>query len=64
MKSLNKSANNLFTNHQHGFLPKKSCISQPLTAMKFKKGNPVDVINVDFKKAFDKVPHERLLLNS
>ena len=25
------------------------------------KSNPVDVIYVDFKKAFDKVPHKRLL---
>ena len=25
------------------------------------KSNPVDVIYVGFKKAFDKVPHERLL---
>ena len=25
------------------------------------KSNPVDVLYVDFKKAFDKVPHKRLL---
>ena len=52
---------------QHGFLPKRSCMSQLLTAMEFwtdeiQKGNPVDVIYVDFKRAFDKVPHERLLM--
>ena len=25
-------------------------------------GSPVDIIYLDFQKAFDKVPHERLLL--
>jgi len=42
-------------------------MSQLLTAMEFwaeeiQKGNPVDVIYVDFKKAFGRVPYERLLL--
>ena len=27
------------------------------------EGSPVDIIYLDFKKAFDKVPHQRLLLN-
>ena len=26
------------------------------------EGSPVDIISLDFQKAFDKVPHERLLL--
>ena len=26
------------------------------------EGSPVDVINFDFQKAFDKVPHQRLIV--
>ena len=26
-------------------------------------GSPVDVVDLDFQKAFNKVPHQRLLLN-
>ena len=26
------------------------------------EGSPVDIINLDFQKAFDKVPHQRLIL--
>ena len=61
------TCNSLISNAQHGFLPKRSCVSQLLTSIEYwtdemQKGNPVDVIYVDFKKAFDKVPHERLLI--
>ena len=60
------TSNNLISNTQHGFLPKRSCVTQLLTSMEYwtdeiQKGNPVDVLYVDFKKAFDKVPHKRLL---
>ena len=61
------TSNNLISNTQHGFLPKRSCVTQLLTSMEYwtdeiQKGNPGDVLYyVDFKKAFDKVPHKRLL---
>ena len=53
---------------QHGFFPRKSCMTQLLCALDDRtltetldSGNSVDVLYVDFKKAFDFVPHERLL---
>ena len=59
--------NNLLTNQQHGFVPKRSCVTQLLTALQYwtdslEKGTPVDIVYLDFSKAFDSVPHERLLL--
>jgi len=59
--------NNLLSNQQHGFVPGRSCITQLLTALNcwtesLEHGTPVDVIYLDFSKAFDSVPHERLLL--
>jgi len=60
------TSNNLLSDSQHGFLPKRSCTTQLLAAMeywtnKIQQGQLVDVLYFDFKKAFDKVPHERLL---
>ena len=58
----------VLTDSQHGFRPKRSCetqllvtthdISQSLNDPKVKQ---VDAIVLDFAKAFDKVPHQRLL---
>ena len=58
--------NYLIVNEQHGFLPKKLCVTQLLMAMEnwndiLHTGDAVDVLYVDFKKAFDLVPHIRLL---
>lgn len=59
--------NNLFTPAQHGFIKGKSCLTQLIEFIEdisqaIDDGDTVDVIYLDFKKAFDKVPHQRLLL--
>ena len=59
--------NKLYSKCQHGFRRKKSCISQLLEVMEdftkfIENKKNFDVIYLDFKKAFDSVPHERLLL--
>ena len=58
--------NDLFSPCQYGFRSKRSCAVQLLVVMeKFTKwideGSPFDVIYLDFSKAFDSVPHGRLL---
>ena len=51
---------------QHGFRPGRSCNTQLLEvisdwAYAEELGLPVDVIYLDYRKAFDSVPFERLL---
>jgi hypothetical protein len=61
--------NKILTNAQHGFRKKRSCESQLVVtiheiASKLEKGSQltqVDIILLDFAKAFDKVLHQRLL---
>ena len=53
--------------HQHGFVNGRSCTTQLLDSLDKwtktldEKGAVMDVIYLDFAKAFDSVPHERLL---
>lgn len=52
---------------QHGFLSRRSCLTNLLDFLETVTnyvdcGYPVDVIYLDFQKAFDKVPHKRLML--
>ena len=52
---------------QHGFLKARSCLTNLLCFFEeitkwVDEGSPVDVIYLDFQKAFDKVPHQRLIL--
>jgi len=51
----------------HGFIRKKSCLTNLLAFMEevtnyFDSGYPVDVMYLDLQKAFNKVPLERLLM--
>ena len=59
-------SNELLSKDQHGFRSRRSCTSQLLEvidewSISFEEGKPVDVLYLDFKKAFDSVPHQRLL---
>jgi ribonuclease P/MRP protein subunit RPP40 len=58
--------NNLIRDTQHGFVKKRSCLTNLLEFLEFvssyvDQGFPVDVIYLDSQKAFDKVPHRRLM---
>jgi len=59
--------NDLYAKCQHGFRSKRSCVGQLMEVMEditklLDDKDSVDVIYCDFRKAFDSVPHERLLL--
>ena len=61
------TTNKLFCEEQHGFIKEKSCATQLLEYMEYltaakDQGYEVDVIYLDFCKAFDEVPHKRLLV--
>ena len=58
---------NLLKDTQHGFLRGRSCLTNLLEYTEIiskwvDDGSPVDVIYLDFGKAFDKVPHQILLI--
>ena len=60
------SENKIFTPVQHGFRSKHSCESQLLITtdefiQNFESKTQTDVVVLDFSKAFDVVPHQRLL---
>ena len=59
--------NKLITKSQHGFLKARSCLTNLLCFLEditkwVDDGSPVDVVYLNFQKAFDKVPHQRLLI--
>ena len=60
------TSNDLLTSHQFGFLRGHSCTTQLLHVMdiltkSLDQGVPIDVVYMDLQKAFDTVPHKRLL---
>ena len=58
--------NNIISSKQHGFTNGRSCQTNLLTfyeevSCELDRGRPVDVVYLDFAKAFDTVPHKRLI---
>ena len=58
--------NNLFSNKQYGFISKRSAALQLLNVLEIwsnilDEDGIIDNINMDFQKAFDSVPHRRLI---
>ena len=61
------SNNKLISESQHGFIPGRSCSTNLLAVLDawteaIEEGKSIDTIYLDFAKASDTVPHERLLL--
>jgi len=59
--------NHLITDSQHGFRKGRSCLTNLLEFLDkvtgcVDAGGNVDIVFLDFAKAFDKVPHKRLIL--
>lgn len=59
--------NNLICQEQHGFTTGRSCVTQLLDTLDcwteiLDHGGSVDAVYMDFRKAFDSVPHRRLML--
>ena len=59
------SSNNIIIDNQHGFREKRSCETQLTDAVQdwsecLNRSGQTDVLLLDFSKAFDRVPHQRL----
>lgn len=60
------TSNNLFSKKQFGFISGRSTVLQLLNVVDkwtqdLETGGQIDIVYTDFEKAFDKVPHQRLL---
>jgi hypothetical protein len=61
------AVHNLLVPNQHGFRKKRSCETALVSSLHkwadpLDQGSSVDAIFLDFEKAFDRVPHRRLLI--
>ena len=61
--------NLLITDKQHGFVSGKSCVTQLLDVLDtwtdiLDDSGSVDIIYMDYQKAFDSVPHRRLIMKT
>ena len=63
--------NDIVTSNQHGFIHGRSCLTNLLETLEswtklLEEGYGLDVIYLDYRKAFDTVPHQKLItkLNS
>ena len=61
------TTNDLLVHNQHGFISGRSCTTQLFHAMDYWTSSldnniPVDILYLDFRKAFDTVPHCRLFI--
>lgn len=59
-------ANSIIKNSQHGFRSGRSCLTNLLSFLDYitdqvDRGEDIDLVYLDFSKAFDKVPHKRLV---
>ena len=57
----------LINSSQHGLLKARSCLTNMICFFEeitkwVDEGSPEDIIYLDFQKAFDKVPHQRVIL--
>ena len=57
----------LISDAQHGFVKRRSSLTQHLTFLNeltahYESNIPCDIIYLDFAKAFDSVPHNKLIL--
>ena len=63
---LHLTTGDYLSNDQHGFRAKRTCSNHLLEVINdwsliVQRGDPVDAVYLDFQKAFDSVPHMRLL---
>ena len=61
-----QESSKLLDQNQHGFRSRRSCLTQLLEYFSdvhnsLESEGPVDAIYLDFRKAFDTVPHKRLI---